>query len=226
MNLLEHPAKYSDVLIPKFAEILKEWNCTNVLDPMAGVGKIAHLYDHGYTGQITVNEIEVEWVVQTPLSISMRNLFCMDAANMSFADGEFDSIVVSPCYGNRMADSHNARDGSKRYTYTHLLGRKLTEGNTGNMQWGEKYREAHVAIWKECYRVLQPGGIFVLNCKDHIRDGKLIQVSYWHMRLLEKLGFVWIENHEVKTPGMRHGENAKLRVDHENIRVFRKTEYT
>ena len=38
----------------------------------------------------------------------------------------------------------------------------------------------HVAVWTECRRVLKPGGIFVLNVKDHIRKGVLQEVTKWH----------------------------------------------
>lgn len=62
---------------------------------------------------------------------------------MPYKDTFFDAICVSPVYGNRVSDSHNAKDGSKRVTYTHMLGRKLTDGNTGCLQWGEKYKQAH-----------------------------------------------------------------------------------
>ena len=58
-------------------------------------------------------------------------------AVQSFSDATFDMVVTSPTYGNRMADHHNAKDGRRRITYTHNLGRTLTPGNSGAMQWGE-----------------------------------------------------------------------------------------
>lgn len=42
-----------------------------------------------------------------------------NALYLPFRDRAFDGIVTSPCYGNRMADHHDARDDSKRNTYTH-----------------------------------------------------------------------------------------------------------
>ena len=36
---IKHPATYTDVFIPQFAELLK--NCKNVLDPFGGIGKLA-----------------------------------------------------------------------------------------------------------------------------------------------------------------------------------------
>src|SRR5690606_20149612 len=137
----KHPAKYTDSLLPVFARILREHAARSVLDPMAGVGKIGLLRDYGFAGRIVANEIEPEWAYQAPPWVEVR---ISDAANMAWAnDEEFDAIVTSPCYGNRMADHHDARDSSRRYTYRHMLGRPLHPANTGKLQWGEAYQEAH-----------------------------------------------------------------------------------
>jgi len=216
----KHPAKYTDTLLPIFARVLREHGARSVLDPMAGVGKIGLLRDYGFVGRIVANEIEPEWAAQAPAHVEIH---VGDAANMTWArDGEFDAIVTSPTYGNRMADHHNARDGSRRYTYRHVLGRPLHPANTGQMQWGEAYREAHRRIWVECIRVLRPGGIMVVNCKNHIRRGEIVRVSEWHARELIRQGLVFVEYVRVNCPGMRHGANAGLRVAHEDVWVFKK----
>lgn len=218
-----HPAKYSDALIPLFWQIVEEHRVHSILDPMAGVGKIGMLRDYGFLGRIVAQDLEPEWVQQATDYDPYIEIKVCDAAAMEWAeDGEFDAIIVSPTYANRMADHHNARDNSRRYTYTHMLGRKLHPSNTGQMQWGERYREAHRRIWTECIRVLKPGGIFVLNVKNHIRAGKLIRVSQWHANELERQGLEQIARHRVDTPGMRNGANAELRVDGEDVWVFRK----
>ena len=56
---MKHPAKYTDIFLPVFAELLK--GRKNVLDPMAGTGKIAEIRKFGYAGRITCNDIEPEW---------------------------------------------------------------------------------------------------------------------------------------------------------------------
>src|SRR5690606_1661815 len=166
-----HPAKYTDVLLPVFARILREHGAQSVLDPMAGVGKVGLLRDCGFSGRIVANEIEPERAAQPTAHVAMHG---GDAAAMTpAADGGIDAIVTSPTYGNRMADHRNARDGSRRYTYRHALGRPLHPANTGQMQWGEAYREAHRRIWAECIRVLRSGGVFVVNVKNHIRRGEI-----------------------------------------------------
>lgn len=128
---MKHPAKYTDKFLPVFAELLK--GRKNVLDPMAGTGKIAEIRKFGYSGRITCNDIEPEWQVGENYQIDEWHF--TDAANMDWAaDGQFDAICTSPTYGNRMADSFIARDGSKRVTYRHFLGHDLKAENTGHMQ--------------------------------------------------------------------------------------------
>jgi len=218
----EHPAKYSDNLITHIGMIVSEYQPDSILDPMAGVGTIARLRGTGFKGRIVAHELEREWAEQTPLTVKAR---VGNAEDMSWADdGEFGAIITSPTYGNRMADHHNARDGSRRYTYRHMLGRPLTEGNTGMLQWGKKYRQAHVRIWQECLRVLRPGGLFVLNMKDHIRGGELKRVTAWHVEVFKRLGMVVREVQTVYAPGMRHGANRDARLDTEYLVVMTKGE--
>lgn len=215
-----HPAKYSDALLPLFWQICERYRPQSILDPMAGTGKIGKLRDYGFLGRIVANEIEPEWAKQAPEDVEVR---IGDASDMWWAeDGEFDAVITSPTYANRMADHFEAKDKSRRYTYRHMLGRPLHDANTGKLQWGERYRQAHRAIWRECIRVLKPGGIFVLNVKNHIRNGKLVRVSQWHHDELIHRGLKLLERHRVDTPGIRHGSNAALRVDGEDVWVFRK----
>ena len=153
-------------------------------------------------------EIEPEWAEQA--RAAGCNVTTGDSRQMHYPDAMFDAICTSPTYGNRMADHHEARDASPRHTYRHVLGRPLTPGNSGALQWGEEYRALHVAVWTECRRVLKPGGIFVLNVKDHIRGGVLQEVSNWHAVTLLMLGFVCTRRVHVPCPGQRHGANGQL----------------
>lgn len=218
---LRHPAVYSDVFIPIFADILIKAGARNILDPMAGTGKIALIRDYGYTGKITCNELEPEWAVQKPYAVD--DWYFTDAADMTWAlDNEFDAVVTSPVYGNRFSDHHKASDSSYRVTYTHNLGRQLHPENTGKMQWGATYREKHVAIYHECHRVIKPAGLMVVNISNHIRDGAEVNVAGWTWDTLKICGFELVDFKEVKTPRLRSGANAKLRVEHEVILVMRK----
>lgn len=62
----------------------------------------------------------------------------------------------------------------------------------------------------------------VVNVKNHIRKGQLVLVSEWHAEEIQRLGLTLIRRERVDTPGMRNGANAELRVDGEDVWVFRK----
>jgi SAM-dependent methyltransferase len=212
-NGISHPARYTAELLPIFAQFLKpQWR---VLDPFAGVGGIHDLRDFVAVETIGV-EIEPEWAAMHPHTQEG------DAVDLNFADECFDAIVTSPTYGNRLADHHEASDPDKRRTYRHDLGRALHERNSGRLQWGPKYREFHRAAWEEALRVLRPGGIFLLNVKDHIRDGRRQSVSAWHAQTLLELGCGFVDCVPVATPSLRFGANATSRVDAELVWAFTK----
>lgn len=208
---MKHPARYSDAILDLSRQLVPEGAL--VLDPFAGTGRI-HELEHAFTFGI---EIEPEWAEMHPRTI------LGDALELpSFWTDLFDVIVTSPTYGNRMADHHEARDGSRRITYRHVLGRPLHENNSGGLQWGEKYRDFHQRAWAEAVRVLRPGGLFILNISDHVRRGKVEPVSSWHVMTLEDLGLTVVKAHRVATPRMRFGANATTRVDHELVIEFTK----
>jgi tRNA G10 N-methylase Trm11 len=170
-----------------------------VLDPFAGIGGIHYLDQFGFP---TVGvEIEPEWAAAHPRTVQG------DATMLPFADEVFPFVITSPCFGNRMADHHDAQDGSYRRTYKHCLGRDLSRANTGAMQWGSAYRTIHAVAWYEVWRVTRPGGVFVLDSKDHIRDHQRQHVTHWHYRVLTGLGFSLAEVIEPEVPGFKFGEN-------------------
>ncbi len=122
-----------------------------------------------------------------------------------------------------MADTYDGRDGSKRMTYRVCLGRSLSPGNTGAMQWGVSYRAKHIHIWHECVRLLKVGGILVINISNHIRDGRVIDVVGWHRNTLcQRPGLKMETQIDVPTPRMKFGANRNLRVQNESILVFQR----
>jgi hypothetical protein len=221
-----HPAKYSKGFAKRFAEILVRHDRHSVIDPFAGVGGLVDIRNHGYDGLIFLNELEREWLDMTPLSYHVF-LNVGDAASLPFESNAFDSACTSVTYGNRMADHHRARDTSRRNTYTHAIGRDLTPGNTGAMHFGStrKSRLSYCTKSKRCYvelrRVLADNAIFVLNVSDHIRHGRRMRVTLWHIRCLTSIGFEMIERVDVPTQRNRQGANGDKRVAYESIVVFR-----
>lgn len=215
---VRHPAKFTDSIVAAIAEIAQRYGIQWLLDQFAGTCKIARIRDHGFTGHIFANEMEKEWGVQ---GLGEVVLSIGDAEHLPYPDDTFDGSATSVAYANRLADHHNAKDGSKRNTYKHSLGRDLTDGNTGMMQWGRYYCTKHKACYIELRRVLRNGGIFILNISDHIRKGKQIRVTLWHRLCLASLGFELVEAKKISTPRLRYGANGDKRVGHESILVFR-----
>lgn len=241
-----HPAEYSVEVLEIIREIVPRG--ATVLDHMAGTGwRLAEtLSDCKVIGI----ELEPEWAEAHP---------CVQQGNalaLPFKRNRFKWVVNSPTFGNRMADHHNAQERCKpckgtgrrgtgkcskcggvgrrdyvRMTYRHKLGRKLHEDNSGQLQWGEKYRDFHRRTNDEVWRVLAPGGRFVLNIKNHLRTvGKpgerrqeeQLVAEWWVEDLTERLGFELEAQYPVSTPGMRNGQNRDARVLVEWVYVFRK----
>jgi len=209
-----HPAVFSSPILPALGRLLEPEHA-RVLDPFAGVGRIHELSQYVDWQIETVGvEIEVEWADLHEATI------VGSALSLPFGADGFDAVVTSPTYGNRLADSHNAQDGSVRRSYTHDLGRKLSEENSGDLHWGPTYREFHGTAWSEVRRVLRPSGRLVLNISDHIRQRKRQYVASWHTECLLDLGFVLVDAARVETQRLRVGSNASARVRSELVLAF------
>lgn len=211
-----HPAEYNSAFVPIFAELLQ--GCENIFDPFAGNGrKLSLLQKLLPNTKITGIEIEPHWAALHPEIIIIGN-----ALNIPFPHSYFDGGLSSPTYGNRMADHHFAQDTSKRNTYTHAYGATLNINNSGTLQWGAQYRRFHIKAWSELARVLKNGSPFVLNIKNHIRKGQVVDVTQFHLDALSE--WFYIGKHiKVPTKGLPFGSNSEVRVEYESIvRMFRK----
>lgn len=209
-----HPARYTDVLLTTFAKMLR--GSKRILDPFGGTGKVFLLEHWLLNAQIEAVEIEPEWAAINPRT-TLGN-----ALALPWPDNYFDAICTSPTYGNHMADqSTGLTPKSGTITkYRAKIGRQLHHDNSGAMSWGSKYQNFHIAAWIEAMRVLRPGGRFVLNIKDHIRNGERQHVTDWHIKTLLDLGFVLQEHVKIPCPGMRYGQNGNVRIEHESVILF------
>lgn len=221
--MTDHPAKFSKGMLEKFDDIIERnfigWNAeVRILDPFAGTGKIHELRRFDPRYKTFGVEIESEWAGMHPLTRVGDSRFL----SMMWQQSWFDVICTSPTYGNRMADKHNAKDKSKRRTYKHVLGRDLSDGNSGGLQWSPAYRHFHQQVYLGCDYVLRPGGLFILNISDHIRKGKVINVAGAHTDILDVLGYTLVEPWFFPTRRMKFGANANLRTPGEFILVYKK----
>jgi hypothetical protein len=117
-------------------------------------------------------EILPRWAAARPRTV------CADARALPFADDTFDSVATSPVYPTGMTDAFTARDRSYRLTYMPPLRRahrrtQPTESpeRPRREQRPSRRRRPYWPLsgraWLEVTRVLRPGGLFVLNVKNH-----------------------------------------------------------
>ena len=196
-----------------------------LLDPFAGIGGISGI---DWLGEIYGVEIEPEWANQAESNGVLT--VCGDSRDLPWADASFGAICTSPAYGNRVSDStptdRSDPKNLRRRTYRLYLDRELTDGNGAALHWGEAYRTLHSAAWAESYRVLAPGGLFLLNVKDHIRRGKRQGVPLWHVAQLKELGLELVVERPVYSKGDQNTATMRDRgvnvLDVEWIFVLRK----
>jgi len=222
----KHPATFPEPILAILRGVVPKGR---VLDPFGGVGTLGRL---GPEWRVTSLEIEPEWANQGYAN-GCAEVVVGDATCLPYPDGSWPCLATSPSYGNRASDtwlpddygtSSARRSHQTRRTYTLFLGRPLAGHNAGAMQWGQPYRDLHVRAMKEFYRVLAVGGLFVLNIKDHVRDGVSQGVPTWWSEAAQVLGFTLIEEREVVLKGdqntARARKQGRVTVDYEEVLVF------
>jgi hypothetical protein len=244
-----HPARYSDRVLTALAAILddettrlNDGRALRVVDPFAGTGLIHSLASSTIT---TLGvELEPEWAAQHAATIVGDALDLAAALESVGWIEPVDVVATSPCFGNRMADHHDAKDEcktcvgcgevqpdvdsppilcpdcggtglSRRNTYAHALGRKPSDGSAAILQWGPRYREFHREFIGSAAEVLKPGGLLAVNIKNHIRGGRVAQVVEWWLSAMLTAGLDLDRVVPIKSRGNRQGANGSARLDRE-----------
>lgn len=246
---VDHPAKFSQAVLDALDLIVPTG--ARVLDPFGGVGYIHRLEDRetvsldlepewamAWPGATSIqgNALTLPfpdgsfWWVVTSCTYGNRMADHHDAQERCKAcRGTGDEVIEldgeSVTFGDRpcpKCDGQGHR-AYKRLTYRHQIGHELHAENTGRRQWGETYQSLHVESWAEVWRVLAPGGRFVLNVKNHWRDWTLQRVFEWHLTHLLQNGFALESLDVIETPGMGFGENRDAREPFEFLAVLIRT---
>lgn len=124
---------------------------------------------------------------------------------------QVDAVVTSPPYEGQITDPHDRKcsidetkwgDGRKiapPHSQVHLDHNYGGGDNIGNFR-GPRYWEAMSAVYRECHRVLIPGGIMALVVKGYTRDKKYVDLPCQTADLIESLGFQVFDRWTRKVP--------------------------
>lgn len=249
-----HPAKWSAGVLAQLAVLLPDYLQPGALclDPFAGVGldQLAKAYPDGrWVG----TELEAEWARQSAgtlvadaLRLPLRrgsvaaivSSYCYgnrmsdhhEAADLCKACGGAGTLgpAVYADVGDygRTCPTCKGEGLSRRNTYRHALGWPLTDGNAGQMQWGDRYRLFHKAAIREQLRVVASRGLVVVNIANHLRTltkgGPKVEqrVTEWTLSEWLAVGCTLVEVRNVQTRKQRQGAN-RHRTDGERILVLR-----
>ena len=210
--LPKHPAPYTPEILQAAPALLT--GCTKIIDTMAGTGRIFQLAPALPGATLHAVELQPRWAAYD------ARTWVGNALDLPFNDGSYNGSIISPPYGNRIADKFKPTNGRGRRSYQICYGQDLEPDNIGLLQWGPEYRSMMTKAWIELARILCPGGVFVLNISDHYRNRELQPVTAWHCETLKALGFFEVERVAVTTPRYRNGANWELRPDCEWLIKF------
>ena len=115
-----------------------------------------------------------------PLQYSLYQGDCRQVLPLIRSES-IDLIITSPPYW-------------KLYQYSG------TEGEIGAKGTVAEYKESLIAVFKECYRLLKPNGLMMLNLDNGKREDGVISVSSWEwIKPLQEIGFnlvqtiIWVD---------------------------------
>lgn len=215
---------------------------TTILDPMGGVGSILlATLEHN---PVITGDLEPHWariqaanarrIQREMLFFSAPAITCQwDAANLPLPTASIPAIVTSPPYfdlfSNWNRKSGTALDGNPDHIGETGLCYGFHPAQVGNIHIYENYLRAMRKIYRECWRVLAPGGKLILIVGDKVRKRSIVPVTRDTETLCQANGFKLTGHHQRRTlPShfrlihqARNGTNYPL-IDVETALIFQK----
>ncbi len=242
--MTDHPAVFSQPILERLTQLVDRLDgpVLDLLGPEAGL-----IHRLGRDDTIGV-EIEPEWAAMHPRTIQ-GDAAALPFPDASFgvvvtsppygnrmADqylGSADNEKCRPCLGTGVVfnggegDDCRKCDGtgrakSTRRGYAISLGHLVDQRSSAGDQWGTRYRYRSEAHLREIRRVLRPGGTFILNISDHVRNGQRQYVTDWWVQTASRLGLAFVTAETVTTRRYGLGQNRGSRIDGEQIVVMEK----
>jgi len=170
-----------------------------LLDPMGGTGSILLAL---YTGrQVITGDVETPWAQlqqQNALRIHTESLFSApaqvgqwDASHLPLPSSSIPVIITSPPYFD-LFSNWNAHSGNS-LTRTTLGPNGSCYGfhprQLANIHVYETYLRAMIQVYRECQRVLVPGGTLVLIVGDKVHKANVVPVTADTQTLCHAIGF-------------------------------------
>lgn len=218
---------FADHLAALHAEALRQYELV-LLDPFGGTGERLGEIAKGLGASPYAIELEQVYVDEAR-ALGVTWVHQGDSRNLVYFDGSILAAVTSPAYPNGMTDNHHARDTSRRNTYIHRIREthpdyELHPDNPAGLSARSskkgyaKMLEVHAAVWAEMFRVMMPGGIFIVNTKNtpHIPF-----TAHTKQQLLDA-GFELVEHRTVEARGNNHQQHADRKVAVEDLLIVRK----
>ena len=153
-----------------------------------------------------------------------------------------DHIITSPPYENQIhkgsGEWSKSSEGRLIGGSDSLGGKMLgvpqgedyikSQDNIGNLK-STSYLEAMALVYAECWKCLRPQGLMILVVKNFIRDKKEVDLRGDTVKLCEKAGFIYIEEHHRILPSQSfwrviYAQRFPLapKIDREFVLIFRK----
>jgi SAM-dependent methyltransferase len=141
------------------------------------------------------------------------------------------AVISSPPYAQSQLGHHNAdcpdatTRGDGRGAGTLAYAQFSPNPAQLSTQDGETYAAAVLQVYRECYRVVRPGGVLVLVTGNYVRNGAIVDLAADTMRLAEAAGWTPVERWRHEKAGVSfwrrlHHKQGRPVVTHEDVLVF------